>query len=189
VAHAHLKQILELLWPPGLPSRSHVWTILDGARDQRIYGAVQGCYQENCCLYAGNLAPALQLAAPYLVKLEKDDRFTNYVINRGWDENWGILLRSDAGMDKLRRHFRRFLVVKDHTGRRLVFRFYDPRVMRIYLPTCLTQELEVVFGPVSTYLMPGEEPETLTQFHIENNQLREKSFRLADQVTTHAGNP
>jgi hypothetical protein len=37
------------------------------------------------------------------------------------------------------RRRRRFLRVKDEDG--LVFRFYDPRVMRVYLPTCAAGEL------------------------------------------------
>jgi hypothetical protein len=30
----------------------------------------------------------------------------------------------------------------------LLFRYYDPRVLRVYLPSCRPSELETVFGPV-----------------------------------------
>ena len=35
-------------------------------------------------------------------------------------------------VDELRRHLRRFLLVKDESGRQLYFRYYDPRVLRLY---------------------------------------------------------
>jgi hypothetical protein len=177
--HLHLNRILDLLWYPGIPAWQSVWTILDGARDQHIYGAVQGCYLENCCLYAGTLAPELQVVAPYLVKLEREDRFTRYVINHGWDNHWGILFRSDARLDELRRHLRRFLVVRDFRGQRLIFRYYDPRVMRAYLPTCLTQELDFVFGPVDSYVMAGEEPGTMVEYWYKQTQLIDRKHQLA----------
>ena len=40
MTNAALVQILDALWPPGLPPRMAVFAILDGARDERIYDAV-----------------------------------------------------------------------------------------------------------------------------------------------------
>lgn len=57
----------------------------------------------------------------------------------------------------LRRHFRRFLRVTDEQGQPLMFRYYDPRVLRVYLPTCTAEELALVFGPVSAYLIEDGE--------------------------------
>jgi hypothetical protein len=67
-------------------------------------------------------------------------------------------------MEKLRRHLRRLLLVKDTGGRRLVFRYYDPRVLRKYLPTCFPAELEEMFGPIERFWMEAEEPSTMLSF-------------------------
>jgi len=106
------------------------------------------------------------------VQLEYDDsRLTRHVLEEAWGQRWGLFLRCDASMDKLRRHLRRFLLVKDPGGRRLVFRYYDPRVLRVYLPTCFAGELQEVFGPVESFWTEAEEPSSMLQFRRQANAL------------------
>lgn len=45
----------------------------------------------------------------------------------------------------------------------MLFRFYDPRVLRLYLPTCTSTELEQVFGPVGTFFT--EDAAAIDQLH------------------------
>ena len=151
-------KIEEILWPPGGPARTpehqvKVWAVLDGARDPRIFPALDLLDRDYCCLYAGKLHPRLARAAPYLVRLEKGDRFTDFLIREGWGRSWGTFLRTQRSYSELRKHLRTFLRVKDETGRKMIFRWYDPRVLRVYLPTCTAAELRTVFGPVERYIV------------------------------------
>jgi hypothetical protein len=176
--NAMRRQILDALWPAGLSSRMSVFTILDGARDSRIYGALDGCYQEKRCLYSGDLPWQLQMTAPYLVKLDQDDRFTTQLLDNGWGGSWGVFLRTETGSQHLCKHLRGLLRVKDEAGRRLIFRYYDPRVLRIYLPTCRPLELETVFGPVAAYLAEGERPSELIEFARKADALISRHISL-----------
>jgi hypothetical protein len=178
MAHALLKQIEDALWPPSLTGWLKVWGVLDGARDRRIYSAVKGSYLDKCCLYGGDLPWELELCAPYLAELDRDDRFTRYIINQGWGNGWGIFFRSDADIERLRRHLRKFLVVKDEGGKRLIFRYYDPRVLRVYLPTCFTRELQTVFGPIDRFLVEGKDPATLIRFGFDGVALVKEAVEL-----------
>src|SRR5229473_4842430 len=148
--------IVSHLWCPDLPPEYKVWAILDGARDERIYSAVTHLAREKYCLYRGQLAPELVITAPYLVQLERDDALFNYVLQQGWGNSWGIFLRAKATGEELRRHLRRFLIVQDERGKQLIFRYYDPRVLRVYLPTCLPTELRTVFGPIARLCLEAE---------------------------------
>jgi Domain of unknown function (DUF4123) len=186
MAHTLLKQVQDALWPPNLPGWLKVWAVLDSARDRRIYPAVIDCYLNKCCLYSGDLPSELQLTAPYLIELDRDDRFTRYIINQGWGNSWGIFFRTNAGMERLRRHLREFLVVKDQGGKRLIFRYYDPRVLRVYLPTCFTRELQTVFGPIEHFLVEGEDSATLIQFGFDDVALSEEIVRLQSAVVDRA---
>jgi hypothetical protein len=170
--------LVDVLWRPKLPSYVSVFAILDGARDERIYGAVHGCRLQKRCLYSGDLPWQLKMTAPYLVQLEKGDPFTQRLIDNGWGDSWGIFLRTETGIEQLRRHLRRFLRVRDESGRRLIFRYYDPRVLRIYLPTCWTSEIEEFFGPVSAYLAEGESTEEVLEFRRESGSLISNHFLL-----------
>jgi hypothetical protein len=165
------RRILDTLWPANLSSRMSVLAILDAARDKRIFGAVDGCYLEKQCLYSGDIPWQLQMTAPYLVTLERDNSFTRYLIDNGWGNSWGIFLRTETSMKELRRHLRGFLRVRGEAGQRLIFRYYDPRVMRVYLPTCRPAELEMVFGPVESYLMEAESGEEVAAFRHRNGTL------------------
>jgi hypothetical protein len=70
-------------------------------------------------------------------------------------------------MIEVRRHLRTLFRVKDETGRILIFRWYDPRVLRAYLPTCLPAELHTFFGPIERFYCEGEDPGSLLQFGFD----------------------
>lgn len=178
MAQTLLSQIVEALWFKELSRSFGVWVVLDGARDKRVFSAVVAAYTDNCCLYSGDLPSDLKLAAPYLVALDPDDRTTQYILKRAWSNHWGIFLRSTASMETLRRHLKKFLVVKDPKGRRLLFRYYDPRVLRVYLPTCWPAELETMFGPVKAFMVEGPDSGTMIQYRVDEGRLLEKVVRL-----------
>lgn len=156
------------LWPKGFSLDA--WMIVDAARDRRIYGLLLECfYSQHTCLFSGNIAPELQVVAPYLVQLNYDDPKTRRFIRRAWGNSWGVFLKCDARMETLGRHLRTFLVVRSEAGDRLMFRYYDPRVLRVYLPTCTAEELRVVFGPIDRFFAEGRSPDTLLEFGCEKH--------------------
>jgi hypothetical protein len=141
-------------------SSAQVYALIDGARDERIAPALRASGAAARCLFDGDLHPELAAAAPYLVSLTADSSFTATFVAEGWAHAWGVPLTAAAGLDELRRHFRRFLRVADEAGRPLLFRYYDPRVLRVYLPTCSASELDLVFGPVESYFIADESGQT-----------------------------
>jgi len=158
--------VRQALWPDALQGKYRLWAVLDGARDKRIFPALDLLDRDYCCLYAGKLQPRLARAAPYLVRLEPEDRFSDFLIAEGLGRNWGTFLRTGTSFDLLRKHLRTFLRVKDETGRKMIFRWYDPRVFRVYLPTCTAQELRTVFGPVDQYLVDRADGLGLIEFSL-----------------------
>ena len=139
------------------------YAVLDAARDERIYPALTQADTESLCLYLGDKAEELAAVAPYLLSLTKEDPFTQWLMNYGWGRSWGIFVRSPASLKELHRHFRKFLMVYDEEGTSFYFRFYDPRVLRIYLPTCNESELQTIFGPVNHFYLEGKEESQLIE--------------------------
>jgi len=150
---------------PGAPQEGGeaptVYAVLDGARDRRIYRAVYDSQLDYECLFSGDIPYDLAEAAPYLVQLSREADFTRWLLENGWGKGFGIFAWSRAGLETLRRHFRRLLQVKNEQGKTLYFRYYDPRVLRAYLPTCTSEELRAVFGPAGRLLVEGEESQVL----------------------------
>ncbi len=174
-------RVIETLWPSQPVTGTSVWAILDCARDDRIYYALRNSGLDYLSLYAGRLSPAMQAAAPYLVEVAPTYRFTPKLIEMGWGQSWGVFLRiSDPS--NLRSHLRGFLRVRDDSGRILIFRYYDPRVLRVYLPTCTADELRTVFGPISSFLIEGEDGTSLIEFEFDGNRLHERRIRLTSDA-------
>ena len=134
-----------------------VYAILDGARDPRIRNWVMDTRAAAWCLYRGDLPASLERAAPWLLRLARGQAYTEEFFARGWNNAWGVLLTSSISSTELRRHLRRFLRVRTEAGRTLVFRYYDPRVLRVYLPTCTPDEISQFMGPVSAYAAESED--------------------------------
>ena len=159
---ARTDALLAALFAPGPGGAPRdVYAVLDAARDPRIHRWIHARAMDFTSLYAGALARDLREVAPYLVHLYRGEPFTRELLTLGWGRSWGIFVSADATMEQLRLHFRRFLRVRDEGGRRLLFRWYDPRVLRLYLPTCTAAELETVFGPVDRFFAEDEGGEAL----------------------------
>lgn len=172
------EKISNLLWVLPQEENVHLYAILDGARNSGIYTAVHKSECEFECLYRGELDPELAEAAPYLVKLDQRKPFTTWLIEKGWGGSWGIFLQSSASFRDLRKHLRKFLMVYDSNARPMYFRYYDPRVLRIYLPTCNSDELATIFGPIKCIMLEDKNPETLLYFINTNNVLKTETLSV-----------
>jgi Domain of unknown function (DUF4123) len=140
----------------------HAYALLDAARDERVYPALLNADCDWVCLYRGDAAARMAEVAPYLVALHPLAEFTMELLREGWGNSWGVFLNAAVSLDRLQAHFRRFVLVQLPDGRNVYFRFYDPRVLRAYLPTCNEEERRTFFGPVQRYVIESEEGEPLT---------------------------
>lgn len=169
------------LWPKG--PRSDIWAIIDTARDPQAYWTLTNSHLNYSCLFAGDLPLALEQAAPYLVQLDSEDAYTDYLAaNLG--NSLGVFLQCDAAMKTVRHHLRKLLTVRDPRGAKLLFRFYDPRVLRVFLPTCYSSELEQMFGPIKTYWAEDTSPNKLTEFRHSKKGLEVTNLTV---IATHGG--
>jgi hypothetical protein len=158
-----------------------VYAILDGARDRRIRNWVIDTRAPAWCLFRGDLPPALENAAPWLLRIVPGQAYTEQFFLRGWGQSWGILLACRAPARELRRHLRHFFLARTEDGQRLLFRYYDPRVLRIYLPTCTPEEVAQFFGPISAMAAEGTEPDLLHLFRPTQGGLDHRRIQTARQ--------
>jgi hypothetical protein len=128
------------------------YVLLDAARDPLVRAFILEHAPDAESLYAG-IDEGLVDVAPYLLPLA--GRLES-LMPLAWGNSWGVFLRSEATLAELRKHFRRFLMVQLEDGEEVYFRFYDPRVLRVFLPTCTAPEREGFLGPVQTFVIEGE---------------------------------
>lgn len=155
-----------------------VYAVIDGASVPDFRQQAFAYKPEHVCLLRGELGDDMAEVAPYLVKLEPEGPFMEWVLRRGWGNHWGTFVLSPADLDLLRRHFRSFLVVHDESGKPLRFRFYDPRVLATFLPTCNEEEVQKFFGPVQQFLLEGAKSSELISFSQAAGKLKQDRATL-----------
>lgn len=176
-----LDNITQQLWPPNpAAEKRRVYAILDGARDARITPMVRASRLPHDCLYYEPLSDALRAAAPHIIELTTDADFTRQLLQQGWGQSWGVFLitHAPATLATVRHNCRKLTLVQDPSGQRLLFRYYDPRVLRTYLPTCTLAEIQTVFGPVKQMIMEGDKTSLLHRFKHDAQGSKAEIFEI-----------
>jgi hypothetical protein len=135
-----------------------LYAVLDAARSSRVIQLLHESVDETRSLYEGVEGEALANVAPYMVGFEEDSGLLDRLLREGWGQSWGVFVESPVSFELLRRHFRRFLMVEEEeTGGRMYFRFYDPRVLREFLPLATTRQRDEIFADViESFLLEDE---------------------------------
>lgn len=173
-------RVLELLRSQKEP----LFAILDAARDPLILARLLNCQEKYQSLYEGPEADKLMAVAPYLVALPADSVFLSQLVHEGWGMSWGVYLTCEKPFEEVRKHLRHFLTVElEGEKKKVLFRFYDPRVLRVFLPTCTLGELAEFFGPVQGFVVEHAAPKTALCYGYDRQRLKQQSIILEASLT------
>lgn len=184
IEQATAAKIWQYLTPP---EGQHLYAVLDGASIPGLREKLRNALRESFALIPGELGKELADAAPYVVELVPGSVLARWLVNEGWGEHWGVFALSAAEKLEVREHLRALFEVQGPDGRELFFRFYDPRVLRAYLPTCTESELKEVFGPMTAFVMESEDPEALIRFQVDKGSLSRQEVVLLARANARAG--
>ena len=167
---APIEPVEEPLLPePGSPAHA-LAALLDPSPDIKLYAIVDGALAVEAALaarvmghrlytlFSGDLAKEAAHAGPILVPITERVAFLSK-----WAEtlgsNAGVLFEAPLDLDSIYPHLRHIFVVKDKEKQEYFLRFYDPRVLRGFLPTCTQEERAEFFGPVTRWISENEKGE------------------------------
>ena len=100
-------------------------------------------------------------------------------IMAGPKKSWGIFLGSSTTPNEIKRYFRTFLMVYGEVGNPLHFRYYYPRDLPAFLPTCDNEQFSILFGPVNRYWVEGEDRNAMIEHSFSAGQLMQRIVQLA----------
>lgn len=151
--------------------RAMRYYLLDGAKCNDALDETLKQATKYLSLYKGRSEENLASVAPYLIVA--DTNFQQWIQKNGWGDSWGYFLESDLPFEAVYSHFRKFLIVEDEDFKPLYFRFYDPRVIRLFLPTCDSKQLQTFLDPVDYIIseMPDDK-EKLELYRVEGGKLK-----------------
>ncbi|MEO9052224.1 MAG: DUF4123 domain-containing protein [Ginsengibacter sp.] len=146
------------------------YVILDAARILHDLKTAQELQKNFINLYQDQ-AELLDCVAPYLFSYQSNSEFEGWLSEKVWGTTGGIFIATQFSMEEIYKHFQKFLFVKTEDGQQFYFRFYDPRVLRIFLPTCEEQQLKEFFGPVQKFICEDEDSAFALLFSFDGKQL------------------
>jgi len=144
----------------------HLYVVLDACDAPAVPLLCEGLGETHAVsLYRGEAEEEFADIAPYLVHVQTPDVWQWVRDFSRLDPGWGIVLITPATLDELRGHLRRFLKVQGPDGARMYFRFYDPRVLPLFLPTCDVAQLLALYGMVREFaVLTGPEQAQVFRF-------------------------
>jgi len=148
------------------------FAILDAATMGAEFKTAASRQPLHTCLFRGESEQNLATVAPYLFPLTDAATFGKWLLDTGWGRGWGVRIVTAASNESLRVHLRKFLIVKTEDGKELYFRYYDPRVLRVILPSFKSTELKELFGPIEEWVVEDEDARYALRFRLVGQELR-----------------
>jgi hypothetical protein len=132
---------------------ANLYAIVDGARHRRVRLLLSAATERWQALHQAPQAMTLADAAPYLVTLGPKSELLVQLVAEGWGESWGIYFVATRPFEKVWRAMRGLLTVRvEGMKGRAYFRFYDPRVLRTFLPTATERQRATILGAMGRVL-------------------------------------
>ncbi|MFN3551764.1 MAG: DUF4123 domain-containing protein [Novosphingobium meiothermophilum] len=149
-----------------------VWyAIIDCAQDPRLVDLVRSC-REHLCLFKGrDLDPRLLAASPWLVRIDAAEPLLGVWQQHGHGASWGLMVLSDMSIERLQRHFRRFLQARLPDGMLALFRFYDPRVFNTFIRAATPEERVPWFSGVQQFSVEANGGSAVHHYRLVEGRL------------------
>jgi hypothetical protein len=149
------------------------YTLLDPIRIGLDFAKAYDLAIEGIVLQTSIQPEDFQEITPHLFPCETDSQLYDWITTDGRGDSWGIFIKSELDLETLATQLQKLLIVSMQTdGRQVYFRFYDPRVLRGFLPTCQTTQLKEIFTGVENFYCEDEDDDYQLHFSLENEQLK-----------------
>ncbi|MBF0527982.1 MAG: DUF4123 domain-containing protein [Deltaproteobacteria bacterium] len=159
-----------------------LYAILDPARSTQVLSGLHQFHPPAANLYQGQALEKMVDVTPTLVALEPGSKFMNWLLAEGFGQSWGVFLVSPGNLKELGAHFRSLVHIWAPDGRRMYFRYYDPRVLPVFLTCSTAAELAHFFGPVKHFIFESAGLSGLTACAWENPRLTRSDLPLDPDV-------
>jgi hypothetical protein len=180
MTHTVQSQLEAAIASPAEGVSGDVYAILDGAMVKQLPDWFEERDAPFACLFPGESDPMVLTRAPWLVRAEPGSEAMAWILQEGWARNWGMftVVPRDTPFDAVLDHFRKFLQVRLPDERLVFFRFYDPRVQRLFLPSCDHAQSFELFGLPLAWICEGENGDALLTHTLHGSAVKVKKTPL-----------
>lgn len=127
-----------------------LYAIVDSAINKEFTKALHMQEEESYkILLKEPLAQKVEKAAPYLVKLNLEEEYTQKLMKKGFATNWLTYIISHKKINELTEELKEMIMpYSEQHQREILFRFYDPRNLDNYVMMHEAEELIEMFDDV-----------------------------------------
>jgi len=154
------------------------YVIVDCASDEQHYKQLLSMDIPHAILYKDDDAKNLETVAPYLIELDPEQDYTQWLLNEHWGTHSVIYIKSHYAIEPLAEHFRRYTKVvvepRENDNRNdetlAFFAFYDPRVLKDYFTVLTKEQMTEFCQPIICFNYEDEQqPDSLLTSYLKNS--------------------
>ncbi|MCD4732573.1 MAG: DUF4123 domain-containing protein [Bacteroidales bacterium] len=177
--------VTEFLLERAEKEECHLFGIVDSARNDEVFRYLVTGDVQYKSLFEDTMDVQSYGVSGFLVECKKESPLFRWMTTEAWGDSCCIYFTSKSSFDDLFSHFRKFNRVYLEGDDVVLFRFYDPRVLQTYLPTCNRVEIETFFGEVNSFFTESDKQEVIHVFKQDiadnENLLLVSSFKLTTE--------
>lgn len=134
--------------PEGQPFR-RTYAIVDASRQPMVIPAALDAFASSVrCLFSGSALREFGDNAAWVVEIDSTEGTLRWLLEQGFNKRWAIFANSLLEIEPFVRHLKKFTVAEGDGGRTFFFRFYDPHVLRQYLPAFDERQVRLFFREI-----------------------------------------
>lgn len=166
VNDSHPVSVYEFLLNQAGKEGCDLFGIFDSARNvDFIKNLVPGDVKYRS-LFQGTMFEQSSVLSGYLVECKKESPLFRWMTTKAWSKGCCIYLTSMSSFDELFSHFQKFNRVRMENDKVVLFRYYDPEVLRAWLPGCSRIELDTFYGEtVATLFTENEDSDFINVYN------------------------
>jgi len=141
-----------------------LYGIVDSARNEEVFRYLILGNVKYKSLFEGTMDIQSFVVSGFLVECKKESLLFQWLTTEAWGKSSCIFFTSKSSFEDLFHHFQQFNRVRLEDDKVVLFRYYDPRVLRKLLPEYNEIELDAFFGNVQSFFAEGEDPSVVDVF-------------------------
>lgn len=164
-----------------------VFVVLDGATVRKLPDYFEDSDIPHFPIVPPESDSAVEVTrTAYLAELERGSAMAEWLATEGWGCHWGIYVTCPESVDPddLLNHLRELSQVRLPDGRIVFFRFYDPRVWRLFMTTCDAQQSGFLFELPIRFGCENEDGSDLLTYGLSDGAVERSVFRLKGHEPT-----
>ncbi|MFO7613392.1 MAG: DUF4123 domain-containing protein [Bacteroidales bacterium] len=158
------QHVADFLFQQAEKEGCQLFGIIDSARNEDVFRHLITGNVRYKSLFEGTMDEQSYGVSGFLVECKKESLLFQWMTTEVWGESCCIFFTSKSDFDNLFKHFQQFNRVYLEDDQVVLFRYYDPRVLRVYLPTCSRREIDLFFGEVLSFFAEADTTDIIQEF-------------------------